>query len=174
MQYSDGIAAAADDAAAPAHAVAASAGSTLVVDDDRDSLVALVRLLELNGHRAIGASGYREAIELWNVHRCRTLIADIALPDGSGLDLMRELHPQGVRGIAVSGNTTRADVQASLRAGYAAHLFKPIIFAELLATLDDMRLPPPTTPPLSPSPPPPPSDLTAPPPAADRPHAARD
>jgi two-component system CheB/CheR fusion protein len=115
-----------------------AAACILVVEDDPDSLHAMMRLLQLNGRRAVAATGYREAMELWHRHHCRTLIADIQLPDGSGLDLMRELRDHGVCGVAVSGYTGREDVRASLQAGYNTHLFKPIIFAELLAALDEM------------------------------------
>jgi CheY-like chemotaxis protein len=57
--------------------------------------------------------------------RFDVLISDIELPDGSGLDLMRELRGR-VPGIAISGFGTSEDVQQSLEAGFALHLTKPI------------------------------------------------
>jgi DNA-binding response OmpR family regulator len=55
------------------------------------------------------------------------LVSDIGLPDGSGVDLMTALRKtQDLRGIALSGFGTAEDVDASLAAGFAMHLTKPV------------------------------------------------
>jgi DNA-binding NarL/FixJ family response regulator len=55
------------------------------------------------------------------------LISDVDLPDGSGLELMRELaSEQTIKGIAISGFGTEQDVRLSEAAGFHAHLLKPI------------------------------------------------
>jgi len=55
------------------------------------------------------------------------LISDIELPDGSGLDLMRELGPgRGLPGIAMSGFGSDTDLAQSRAAGFLEHLVKPI------------------------------------------------
>ncbi|MFP5284955.1 MAG: response regulator, partial [Thermoanaerobaculia bacterium] len=52
---------------------------------------------------------------------------DLGLPDGSGLDLMRELGARhGLRGIALSGYGMEEDVQRSREAGFETHLTKPV------------------------------------------------
>jgi CheY-like chemotaxis protein len=107
----------------------------LVVDDDADSLRASVRLLELNGFAAQGAKSLNEALELWTSRPCDILVADLILPDGSGLDLMRRLHGSGVRGVSVSGHDDPTNQRASLDAGFAAHLVKPIRFEDLLTAV---------------------------------------
>src|SRR5688572_1067093 len=96
----------------------------LVVEDDPDSLHAMMRLLMENGYSAYGASTYRSAVDAFERERCPVMICDIMLPDGSGLDLMRELAPHGVRGIAISGLATSEDKAASLAAGFTAHIAK--------------------------------------------------
>jgi DNA-binding response OmpR family regulator len=66
------------------------------------------------------------------------LISDIRLPDGNGLDLMRRLRSnQNIRGIAISGFGTAEDRQRSLKAGYGAHLTKPVDFNRLLKAIED-------------------------------------
>jgi CheY-like chemotaxis protein len=111
----------------------------LVVDDDPDSLRATVRLLELNGYAAHGATGFQEALDVWtNSGGCDILIADIALPDGSGLDLMRRLGSSGVRGVSVSGHVDPAHRKASRDAGFVAHFVKPVRFEDLLAAVARM------------------------------------
>lgn len=60
------------------------------------------------------------------------LVSDIGLPDGSGQDLMAELRKlYGLRGIAVSGYGTDEDLRRSFDTGFAAHLTKPVEFAQL-------------------------------------------
>jgi DNA-binding response OmpR family regulator len=57
----------------------------------------------------------------------------VKLPDGNGLDILRriqKLYP--IRGIVLSGCGLPSDVQASLGAGYARHITKPVEFATLL------------------------------------------
>jgi CheY-like chemotaxis protein len=64
------------------------------------------------------------------------VISDIGLPGLSGLDLMRTIrreHP--LRGVALSGYGTEADIHASEEAGFSAHLTKPVAFDDLLATI---------------------------------------
>jgi CheY-like chemotaxis protein len=115
------------------------APSILVVDDDRGNLSALLRLLHHNGYRAHGASGYHEALKAYARDPCRLLVSDIALPDGSGLDLMTSLRAQGLRaGIAVSGYTSREDQQAALHAGFTAYLTKPVQVTELLQQIESL------------------------------------
>ena len=67
------------------------------------------------------------------------LISDIGLPDGSGLELIRQLHrmyPQDpVRGIALSGFGMEEDVKKSREAGFYAHLTKPVDFQKLQAVI---------------------------------------
>src|SRR3712207_7963520 len=50
-----------------------------------------------------------------------------SLPDGSGVDLMRDLRAtHNLRGIALSGYGMEEDLQRSRDAGFADHLTKPI------------------------------------------------
>src|SRR5262249_3902884 len=52
---------------------------------------------------------------------------DIELPDGSGLELMRDLQHRGIPGIALSGHGSEDDVRQSRAAGFAVHLVKPVL-----------------------------------------------
>ena len=107
----------------------------LLVEDHVDTQVLMTRLLARSGYTVHTASGYREALAVFEHTGCNILICDIRLPDGCGLELMRQLKPLGVVGAAVSGLTTREDRAASLDAGFATHLCKPIQFDRLLAEI---------------------------------------
>jgi DNA-binding response OmpR family regulator len=111
----------------------------LLVEDDRDSLSALSRLLRLSGHRPLAAASADEAVRLAAAERCDVVVSDVGLPDRSGLDLMRELSARyNVPGIAVSGYTDAADVRECAKAGFARHLKKPIDFQALLDAVEEL------------------------------------
>lgn len=55
------------------------------------------------------------------------MISDLGLPDGSGLDLMRQLRTEhGLRGIALTGYGMEDDVRETGDAGFSDHLTKPV------------------------------------------------
>jgi CheY-like chemotaxis protein len=111
----------------------------LLVEDDKDSLSALSRLLKMSGHRALAAGTAAEALRLAASERCDVVVSDVGLPDRSGLELMRELSAiYRVPGIAVSGYTDAADVRECTQAGFSRHLKKPIDFKELLRAVDEL------------------------------------
>src|SRR5215210_8461782 len=111
----------------------------LLVEDDKDSLSALSRLLRLSGHRPLAAGTAAEAVRLAAGERCDVVVSDVGLPDRSGLELMRELSAShAVPGIAVSGYTDAADVRECARAGFSRHLKKPIDFQELLNAVEEL------------------------------------
>jgi CheY-like chemotaxis protein len=65
------------------------------------------------------------------------LISDIALPDGTGMDLMIQLRAiANVPGIAISGFGNDGDIERSLQAGFSEHLIKPIKLDKLEAAID--------------------------------------
>jgi CheY-like chemotaxis protein len=64
------------------------------------------------------------------------LVSDLGLPDGDGCELMSELRDgAGLKGIAVTGYGRDADVARSARAGFIAHLTKPVRVQALDAAL---------------------------------------
>ena len=109
----------------------------VIVEDDQASSYALSRLLAAAGYFVMAAGSVREARDVVGRHGCDLLIADLGLPDGSGLDLIRELRDlHGLhKGIALTGYTGAADVAACEAAGFSAFLSKPVIFSELEVTV---------------------------------------
>jgi signal transduction histidine kinase/CheY-like chemotaxis protein len=111
----------------------------LLVEDHMDTAAAMAELLDLLGHSVLVAhdvaSGLTAARAALDGPGLDLLISDLGLPDGSGLDLMRELSGQGLRGIALSGYGTEKDVRDSREAGFSRHLTKPIDLERLRAAL---------------------------------------
>jgi CheY-like chemotaxis protein len=113
--------------------------SVLVADDHEDSLFALATLLRISGYTVLAARTLSEASALASGQHCDLLVGDIHFPDGSGLDLMRDLRARyGLQGIAISGYTAVQDVEAALQAGFVRHLPKPITFADLLDAVREL------------------------------------
>jgi PAS domain S-box-containing protein len=99
----------------------------LMVDDHEDTSRALKRLLVRMGYEVKLAHSVQQALDVARAHTFDLIISDIGLPDGSGLDLMRELCARRpVRGIALSGFGMEDDVRKSFEAGFREHLIKPV------------------------------------------------
>jgi signal transduction histidine kinase len=120
--------------------MAAAAGRPLrilLVDDHEDTCTALERLLVRRGHVVAATQNMRSAMEAAGRNKFDLLISDIALPDGSGIELMVCLRAiSGLRGIAISGFGMNGDIEKSLHAGFAEHLVKPIKLERLEAAIE--------------------------------------
>ena len=60
----------------------------LLVDDDKDTLRVLSRVLRASGHDVTTAEDVASAMEAARAKPFDLLVSDLGLPDGSGLDLM--------------------------------------------------------------------------------------
>ena len=108
----------------------------LLVDDHLDTARAMGKLLKTWGCQVQTADTVAGALKAAEATRPDVLISDIGLPDGSGLDLIRQLlSRQSVRGIAVSGFGMEEDLARSRAAGFAQHLVKPVDVNRLRQTL---------------------------------------
>jgi signal transduction histidine kinase/ActR/RegA family two-component response regulator len=108
----------------------------LLVDDHQDTCTALERLLVRRGHLVSAVHNMRSAMETAVRNHYDLLISDIALPDGTGTELMSYLRAiSGIPGIAISGFGMNGDIQRSREAGFAEHLVKPITMENLEAAI---------------------------------------
>ena len=111
----------------------------LLVDDHHDTCAALERLLIRRGHLVAAMPNMRSAMEAATRNQFDLLISDIALPDGTGTELMTCLRAlSGIRGIAISGFGMNGDIQKSLQAGFSEHLVKPVKLERLEAAIESV------------------------------------
>jgi signal transduction histidine kinase/ActR/RegA family two-component response regulator len=104
----------------------------LLVEDHRDSRVALERLLTLHHHKVRSVETAREALGLAATEAFDVVISDLGLPDMSGIELMRHLRSAlGLRGVALSGYGMEQDIAESRDAGFCHHLTKPVRLEQL-------------------------------------------
>ncbi len=99
----------------------------LVVDDEADLVTTYERLLRRQGYRVVSAGSLRAALVVIEAEPLGLVIADLRLPDGDGLDLVRAARaltspPPVLVATALASRTAR---QAALAAGAAAFLAKP-------------------------------------------------
>ncbi|HVE16204.1 MAG TPA: response regulator [Chthoniobacterales bacterium] len=104
----------------------------LILEDHRDTRLALMRFLERRGHTVIETELLSDATEKLSTGEVDGVISDINLPDGSGLDLLRNADPQyPLYAITISANGTDADKRRSAEAGFKRHLVKPVSLQEI-------------------------------------------
>jgi len=112
----------------------------LVVEDERDTLDFLTQLLEGQGAIVLSASTAREGLLIVRAESPDVLISDIGLPEMDGYDFIqhvrRETVPShGIPAIALTAYARTEDRMRALRAGFQAHMAKPVEPAELIATV---------------------------------------
>lgn len=109
----------------------------LVVEDERGIASLLERGLSEEGHGVIRAADLASAREALALHTVDLLLVDRMLPDGDGLDLVRELRRQGDERPALC-LTARDRVDERVEGLYGGaddYLVKPFAFDELLARI---------------------------------------
>ena len=100
----------------------------LVVDDERLIRWTLSEALRGWGYQTLEAANVRGAREIIETEHPSVTLLDINLPDGSGLDLLREIktaHPDSVV-IMITANVLVDDTIAALRAGAYDFIGKPL------------------------------------------------
>jgi CheY-like chemotaxis protein len=108
----------------------------LVVEDHSDTLQALSRLLSHFGHEISVADRAQNARAMINSKEFDVVLCDIALPDGSGYDVVAHAKHKGpVTAVALSGFAATEDIERGRQAGFDFHLAKPVDFHELRSVL---------------------------------------
>lgn len=113
----------------------------LVVEDEADTSELLNHLLTGYGADVLIARSASQALAQMSAHKVDIILGDIGLPEVDGYDLMqriRKLPPNsgGVTpAIALTAYARTEDRTRAFRAGYQAHLTKPIEPPELMATI---------------------------------------
>jgi two-component system KDP operon response regulator KdpE len=114
----------------------AAAPLVLVVEDEPKMRRLLRVTLESNGMRYAEATTAREAISWAQTQRPDLIIADLGLPDGDGIDVIRQTRQTSATPIVVlSARSQESEKVAALDAGADDYVTKPFATGELLARL---------------------------------------
>jgi DNA-binding NtrC family response regulator len=109
----------------------------LVVDDDEAIRWTLREALQSWGFTSAEVASVAEAIKHFNSDLPAAVLLDIDLPDGSGLDVLREIkrdHSEAIV-IMITGNVQVDNTISALRGGAYDFIAKPIKLEELRVTI---------------------------------------
>ncbi len=112
-------------------------GNVLVVDDDRNAVDILDRLLTKEGFVVQCAHGGREALTLAEAHPIDVILLDVMMPDMDGFQVCQALkQSERTREIPIILLTAKDDMETrvvGMRLGVSEFLTKPINKTELFA-----------------------------------------
>jgi len=108
---------------------------TALIVEDEPSIRRFVRLaLEAEGWQVFEAGTVRQGLVDAGTRRPELIVLDLGLPDGDGVDYLRDLRAwSGVPVIVLSARNDEADKIAALDAGADDYLTKPFGVGELMA-----------------------------------------
>lgn len=116
----------------------------LVADDHAANRMVLQRLLQKAGHRATCVEGGDDVLDALADSDFDAVIADLHMPDLSGLDMLRQLRvmeagrSQRTPVVILSADVTPESISACEQAGARAFLAKPVSTPRLLDTLAEI------------------------------------
>jgi CheY-like chemotaxis protein len=111
----------------------------MLVEDDNDTREVLAAALDSYGASVIEAASATEALRLLVTESPDILVTDIGMPEMDGYELLSKIQSEyrqrHIPAIALTAFASPEDRQKSLRAGFRAHISKPISTEELVATI---------------------------------------
>ena len=106
----------------------------LIVEDEAEIRRFVRRTLEADGYEPCEADGVQRGLIEAGSRRPDLVVLDLGLPDGDGVDLIRELRTwSAVPVIVLSARSSESDKIEALDAGADDYLVKPFGAGELLA-----------------------------------------
>jgi two-component system nitrogen regulation response regulator NtrX len=116
----------------------------LVIDDDDAVRKTTVGFLNHRGHATLAAASVGEGLRLFAERRPAAVLLDLKLPDGTGLDVLRELQRQapGMPVVVISGYGNVSEAVEAMRVGAADFIEKPVSRERLFAVVDKILRPP--------------------------------
>lgn len=113
----------------------------LVVDDNRATVTATVKYLQLGGYAVRGALSGAQALAEASTWSPRVVVLDLGLPDIDGFSVCERLkhdfahEPMTV--IAISGRSDETTQERAREAGFSAFLVKPVGLERLKALVGE-------------------------------------
>ena len=111
-------------------------GKLLLVDDDKDFVIALATRLESRGFEIIKAFDGKEGLEKVYVEKPDAIVLDVVMPEINGFDVCRKLKEdenfKDIPVIMLTGKSEPDDVQTAKKIGADAYFIKPFELDMLL------------------------------------------
>jgi len=114
----------------------------LIVEDQPDSAEIVARILAFNGRSYQSVASAEEALVILSVLHPQIIIADLALPQMSGWDLLGEVKTipslANIPMVAVTAYHSPNVERGVMEIGFDAFLPKPLDTATFMQTVDDV------------------------------------
>ena len=109
----------------------------LVVDDEPDLRTLYELTLLRDGHDVETAGTVHDACQLITEHQYDAVITDMRLPDGTGLDVLRQLEKTGrsEKAIVITAHGSAENAVEALKAGAFDYLTKPVDLKQFRAVV---------------------------------------
>ena len=109
----------------------------LIIEDETELAKSISEYLSEENYLCSFASSYLEAMDKIQNHEYDCIILDIMLPDGNGLEILKELKKQNKQDgvIIVSAKNAIDDKVSGLKLGADDYLTKPFHLSELMARI---------------------------------------
>src|SRR5437867_4050970 len=113
-------------------------GATLIIDDDEAVRRTCVEMLRARGHQTLAAASVGEGLRLFGERHPAAVLLDLKLPDGAGIDVLRELQRQspGTPVVVISGFGSVTEAVEAMRMGATDSIEKPISRDRLFQLMD--------------------------------------
>jgi two-component system, NtrC family, response regulator PilR len=115
----------------------------LVVEDEKDLVTTYERLLRRQGCSVVAVGTVHDGLAALDSRRFALVIADLRLPDGTGLDVVRSARrADGPPVIVVTGFASSQSRREALAAGATAYVAKPFSVLALSSLIEEALAPP--------------------------------
>ena len=114
----------------------------LLVDDQPDLLSMLDLMMQRRQYEVRTCQSASEALKAASEFAPHVVVSDIGMPEMDGYEMMEAMREQPqfgpFRAIALTGYDLKLDGDRAKRAGYDAHLAKPIEFDQLFEMIENL------------------------------------
>jgi DNA-binding response OmpR family regulator len=112
----------------------------LIIEDDKSLCKSINDYLKMEGHICEIAQNFNQGIFKIADNRYDCILVDIGLPDGNGLNIIKELKSNKVSDgiLIISAKSSLDDKLVGLKIGADDYLTKPFHFAELSARINSI------------------------------------
>jgi CheY-like chemotaxis protein len=112
----------------------------LVIEDHTDSCLALQLMVEHTGARSLTARNGLDALGIVKRYKVHLVLCDLRMPVMDGFEFIRRVRKDpllaGIPVVAVTAFGQQEDLRRTRKAGFVAHMVKPVTWAALTAQLE--------------------------------------
>ena len=115
--------------------------SLLLIDDDKNTLDGLVRILKCEGYSVSGVLSGSDALKLLSKEKFDVIITDMNMPGMDGLTLIHEVkkRKESIAIVVITANSSIKTASDAIKSsGYDYYLTKPVNVEELKLVLNKL------------------------------------